>query len=90
MNKPDCLSLIKGSLLHVYQQNINVIHKIVTKEIFYKNTHFKGIYFVESGEVEVKSGRIVARGWVTNGKCKNSGIGWRFKPMPFVKFISKN
>jgi hypothetical protein len=51
---------------------------------------FKGIYFIEEGEVESTSGRIVARGWVTNGKCRSSGYGWKFKPLPFLKFIAKN
>ena len=39
--------------------------------------------------MEVKSGRIIARGWTTNGKCKTSGIGWKFKPVPFIRFSGK-
>jgi hypothetical protein len=35
-------------------------------------------------------GRVVARGWVTNGKCRSSGYGWKFKPLPFFKAIVKN
>lgn len=58
--------------------------------MFYKGSKFKGIYFIEEGEVQSTSGRVVARGWVTNGKCNNSGYGWKFKPLPFFKFIAKN
>ena len=61
----------------------------MSKEMFYKNSILKGIYFVEEGEVEVKSGRIIARGWTTKGKCKTSGHGWKFKPVPFVRFLGK-
>lgn len=38
----------------------------------------------------MKSGRVIARGWTTFGKCKTSGFGWRFKPIPFIRFIVKN
>lgn len=50
----------------------------------------RGIYFIEEGEVESTGGRIVARGWVSNGKCKSSGFGWKFKPLPFLKALARN
>lgn len=40
--------------------------------------------------MESTGGRIVARGWVSNGKCKSSGYGWKFKPLPFLKSMAKN
>lgn len=35
------------------------------------------------------SGRIIARGWTTHGKCKTSGTGWKFKPVPFIRCLGK-
>lgn len=37
----------------------------------------------------MKSGRIIARGWTVNGKSKTSGIAWKFKPIPFIRFLGK-
>lgn len=88
--KPECLNFIKSSLLHAYIDEANLISRILTKELFYKNSILKGLFFIDEGEVEVKSGRIIARGWTTYGKCKTSGFGWKFKPIPFVRFIMKN
>ena len=31
----------------------------------------------------------MARGWTTYGKCKTSGIGWKFKPVQFIRFLGK-
>jgi hypothetical protein len=45
---------------------------------------------VEEGEVEVQSGRTFVRGWTTHGKCKVIGVGWKFKPMPFIRFLIRN
>lgn len=46
---------------------------------------------MEEGEVETKSGRIVARGWVINGRCKSITQVWRFhKVMTFFKYILCN
>ena len=50
----------------------------------------RGIYFVDEAEVEVTSGRILARGWTTYGKARSSGYGWKFKPIPFIRFLIKN
>lgn len=88
--KPECLNFIKSSLLHVYLDEANLLSKILTKETFYKNSHLRGIYFIDEGEVEVNSGRILARGWTTFGKVKSSGFGWKFKPIPFIRFLIKN
>lgn len=60
------------------------------RELFYKNSCIKGVYFIQEGQVESTGGRIVARGWVTNGKCRSEGYGWKFKVLPFVKSIAKN
>lgn len=81
---------VKGSLLHIYIDEINLLSKLIFKETFYKNSVVKGIYFIDQGEVESTGGRIVARGWVTNGKCKSEGFGWKFKVLPFMKSILKN
>lgn len=88
--KPDCFSFIKSSLLHVFYEEANLLSKVVLKEAFYKNSILKGIFFIEEGEVEVKSGRVIARGWATYGKCKTTGVAWKFKPVPFIRFLSKN
>jgi hypothetical protein len=84
------LNFLKGSLLHIFIDQVSLLNKIVFKENFYKNSTIKGIYFIEQGEVESTGGRIVARGWVTNGKCKSEGYGWKFKVLPFMKSITKN
>ena len=67
-----------------------LLSRISSKIVMHKNTKLKGINFVEQGEMQVTSGRVVARGWVTTGVCKNSGIGWKFKPFPFLKFLAQN
>ena len=87
--KYECSSFVKSSLLHIYLDESPILSKIMSKELFYKNSILKGIYFVEEGEVEVKSGRIIARGWTTNGICKTSGHGWKFRPVPFMRFVGK-
>lgn len=89
--RPDYLmNFLKGTLLHIYMEQVNLLSKIIFREVFYNNSHVKGIYFIEEGEVESTGGRIVARGWVTNGKCKSEGYGWKFKLLPFLKSIAKN
>ena len=45
---------------------------------------------MDEGEVEVPSGRIIARGWTCFGKCKVAGVAWKFKPVPFIRFLAKN
>jgi hypothetical protein len=60
------------------------------REEFFRGLVIKGIYFVEEGEVSVKSGRIIVRGWTTYGKCKVSGFGWKFKPIPFIRVLIRN
>ncbi len=40
--------------------------------------------------MESTGGRVVARGWVSNGRCKCAGYGWKFRPIPFLKAIAKN
>ena len=86
------LHFLRGSLLHVFSQEVNLLQKVMFRENFYKNSLLKGLYFVEEGEVESGGGggRVIARGWVTNGKCKTEGYGWKFKPLPFVKAIAKS
>lgn len=81
---------MRGSLLHVYAPDVNLLQKVILRENFYKNSTLKGIYFVEEGEVESGGGRVIARGWLTNGKCKTEGYGWKFKPLPFIKAIAKS
>lgn len=81
---------LKSSLLHIYLEYINVLSKVIIREQFYKNSVIKGIYFIQEGEVQSSGGRVVARGWVTNGKCKAQGYGWKFKPLPFFKSLAKN
>lgn len=81
---------MRSSLLHVYHEESLLLGRIMHRELFHKNIIIRGIYFIEEGEVEATSGRVIARGWVTNGKCKNSGYGWRFKPFPFVRFLARN
>lgn len=80
---------MKSSLLHTYIDESHLVNRVISKEIFYKNSTLKGIYFIEEGEVEVKSNRIIARGWTVNGKSKTSGIAWKFKPIPFIRFLGK-
>ena len=84
------LSFLKATLLHVYLEQANLMHKIASREVFYKHTLIKGIYFIEQGEVESTGGRVIARGWATNGTCKSEGYGWKFKALPFIKSIAKN
>jgi len=50
-NKPDVLSIVRNTLLHVYVDNWRCVARIVCKETFFKNTTFRGVYFVEEGEV---------------------------------------
>jgi hypothetical protein len=84
------LNFLKATLLHVYADQANLLMKIASREVFYKGSTIKGVYFIEQGEVESTGGRVVARGWVTNGKCKSEGYGWKFKTLHFFKSIAKN
>ncbi len=46
---------------------------------------------MEEGEVETKSGRVVARGWVINGKCRSTTQVCKFtKIMAFFKYVLDN
>ena len=47
--KPECLDFIKSSILHTYVDESQLLSKIITKEIFYKNSVLRGIYFVDEG-----------------------------------------
>lgn len=37
---------IKSSLLHIYLDHLNVLSKVIFREMFYKNSLIKGIYFI--------------------------------------------
>lgn len=88
--KPECIEFIKSSILHSYVDEAALLNRVIQKELFYKNSVLRGIYFIDEGEVEVPSGRIIARGWTCFGKCRVSGYGWKFKPIPFIRFFAKN
>lgn len=88
--KPDNIEFLKSSTLHSYIDQAQLLMRISSKILLRKGANIKGIIFIEEGEVQVTSGRIVARGWVTNGTCRNSSAVWKFKPMNFVKFIAKH
>lgn len=45
------INFLKSTLLHIYLDHANVLNKVISRELFYKNTIFKGIYFIEEGEV---------------------------------------
>ena len=46
---------------------------------------------MEEGEVETKSGRVVARGWVIGGKCRSTSQVCKFtKIMAFFKYVLDN
>jgi hypothetical protein len=45
--KQDSLfEFLKSSLLHIYVEHINVLSKVIFRELFYKNSVIKGIYFI--------------------------------------------
>jgi len=45
------INFLKSTLLHIYLDYVNVLSKVISRELFYKNTTFKGVYFIEEGEV---------------------------------------
>ena len=48
--RPDLMmNFLKGTLLHVYMEQANLVNKIAFREVFYKNSTIKGIYFIEQG-----------------------------------------
>jgi hypothetical protein len=88
--KPDCFDFVMSSLLHTFINDVYLLSKFMAREAFYPNSVLRGVYFVEEGEVEVISGRKMTRGWTTNGRCRTPGFGWKFKPMHFMRIITKS
>jgi hypothetical protein len=88
--KPECFDFVMSSLLHAFTCDVYLLSKIMVREVFYRNSVLRGVYFVEEGEVKVASGRIVTRGWITNARGRVSGFGWKFKPMHFMQVIAMN
>lgn len=37
--------------MHVYMDEAHLLNRIMTKELFYKNSILKGLYFIDEGEV---------------------------------------
>jgi hypothetical protein len=43
------ISFLKSSLFHVYAEQANLLSRVISREIFYKNSTVRGIYFIEEG-----------------------------------------
>ena len=45
--RPDLLiNFLKGTLLHFLVEQANLLSKVMFRDVFYKNTVIKGIYFI--------------------------------------------
>jgi hypothetical protein len=42
----ELVNFLKGTLLHVYLEQANLLSRVLSREIFYKNSVVRGIYFI--------------------------------------------